>query len=302
MLPAGIVVLERGWLSSNNVLLLGDRDAALVDSGYWTHADQTSALVAAALGNLPLVTLANTHLHSDHCGGNAALQAQFPAAKTFIPPGLAAAVREWDPVALSHAPTGQYCPPFRIDGLLQPGTSVELGRWTWQVHSAPGHDPDSVILFEPDSAILISADALWENGFGIVFQELEGERAFEEVAGTLDLIEHLRPKVVIPGHGQVFGEVDAALARARSRLDAYVANPQRHAAHAAKVLLKFKLLELQRARLSDFMAWAETAPYFELVRARWYPDARLGDWLPVLIEDLLRSGAIARDGEFLINS
>ena len=301
LLPHGILVLERGWLSSNNVVLLGKGEAALVDSGYWTHAGQTSALVAAAIGSLSLATLVNTHLHSDHCGGNAALQEQFPAVKTYIPPGLAATVRAWDPIALSYAPTGQHCPRFRIDGLVEPGKSVRLGDWQWQIHSAPGHDPNSVILFEESSSTLISADALWENGFGIVFQELDGDQAFDEVAATLDLIERLRPSVVIPGHGQVFGDVAGALTRARSRLDAYVKNPRRHAAHAAKVLIKFKLLEVQRSELGDFLAWAEATHYFELVRSRWYPDIAMREWIPLLLEDLLRAGAVARNGKFLVN-
>jgi glyoxylase-like metal-dependent hydrolase (beta-lactamase superfamily II) len=77
-LPVGVTVLERGWLSSNNILIQGTGPAALIDSGYCTHAPQTLALVKAALGSLPLVTLINTHLHSDHCGGNAALQAAYP--------------------------------------------------------------------------------------------------------------------------------------------------------------------------------------------------------------------------------
>jgi hypothetical protein len=33
--------------------------------------------------------------------------------------------------------------------------------------------------------VLISADALWENGFGVVFPELEGDDAFAIVAATL---------------------------------------------------------------------------------------------------------------------
>jgi glyoxylase-like metal-dependent hydrolase (beta-lactamase superfamily II) len=45
-----------------------------------------------------------------------------------------------------------------------------------------GHDPHSVILFEPVSRVLISADALWERGFGVIFPELEGVEAFDEVA------------------------------------------------------------------------------------------------------------------------
>jgi glyoxylase-like metal-dependent hydrolase (beta-lactamase superfamily II) len=301
MLPEGMVVLERGWLSSNNVVLRGTGGAAVVDSGYWTHADQTVELVAAAVGNLPLTVLANTHLHSDHCGGNAALQERFPGLSTRIPPGLAPAVQAWDAVALSYEPTGQHCPRFRVDGLLQPGTAVDLGAWTWEIHAAPGHDPNSVILLEPRTRTLISADALWENGFGVVFEELEGVRAFDEVAATLDLIDRLRPSVVIPGHGSVFNDVHGALARARSRLDAYVANPARHAAHAAKVLVKFKLLEWQRVPASDFAAWAESTRYFQLVHARWYPDLPRHAWMSMLVEDLVRSGAVAREGDLLVN-
>ena len=92
-------------------------------------------------------------------------------------------MRNWDPVALTYVPTGQQCPRFQDStALLEPGSELSLGDRHWQVHAAPGHDPHSVILFEPQSRTLISADALWENGFGVVFQELEGEQAFDEVA------------------------------------------------------------------------------------------------------------------------
>jgi glyoxylase-like metal-dependent hydrolase (beta-lactamase superfamily II) len=295
-------VLERGWLSSNNVVLRGEDTAAVVDSGYWTHAEQTVALVAGAIGNRSLLALANTHLHSDHCGGNSALQARYPEARTSVPPGLAAAVRDWDPVALSHEPTGQHCPRFHLDGVLLPGTMVLLGDREWEVHAAPGHDPHSVVLFEPAIRTLISADALWENGFGVVFQELEGEQAFDDVAATLDVIERLQPAVVIPGHGAVFSGVAAALERARSRLDAYQANPARHAAHAAKVLMKFKLLELQRAPFDDFVQWAARTRYFQLVHERWFGDQPATAWIAQLLDELHRSGAVVRQGDLLLNS
>jgi hypothetical protein len=46
----GLTVLERGWLSSNNVLLHGGQaGAVLVDSGHLLHAGQTVALVRQAL-------------------------------------------------------------------------------------------------------------------------------------------------------------------------------------------------------------------------------------------------------------
>jgi glyoxylase-like metal-dependent hydrolase (beta-lactamase superfamily II) len=301
LLPSGVHVLERGWLSSNNILVMGRDTAALVDSGYVTHAQQTLELVAARLDGRPLTSLLNTHLHSDHCGGNAALQARFPGVRTLIPPGLAAYVRDWDPVALTYEPTGQQCPRFTYQDLLTPGREVVLGDTRWAVHAAPGHDPNSVILFEPASRTLLSADALWENGFGIVFQELEGERAFDEVADTLTLIESLKAAVVIPGHGAVFSDVDQALARARSRLAAYVANPQKHAAHAAKVLLKFKLLELQQVTLSSFVAWAEMTPYFRLVRERWFAGSTMESWIAQLAAELEVAGAARREADLLVN-
>lgn len=178
-LPANVLVFERGWLSSNNILFVGTDETALVDTGYCVHADQTLALVESALDSRPLDRVLNTHLHSDHCGGNAALQRRYPALLTDIPPGEAALVERWDEGGLSFLATGQTCPRFRFTGLLQPGTECLLGDAVWQVHGAPGHDPHSIVLFEPASRTLISADALWENGFGIAFPELIGERRLE---------------------------------------------------------------------------------------------------------------------------
>ena len=172
----------------------------------------------------------------------------------------------------------------------------------WQIHGSPGHDPHSVILFEPQSRTLISADSLWENGFGVVFQELEGEQAFDEVADTLDLIESLAPLVVIPGHGKVFTHVEQSLAAARRRLDGFVRDPMKHATHAAKVLLKFKLLELQRLSLAEFARWANATAYFGMVHQRWFPELEQSAWIAQLAEDLVRSGAARREGEYLLNA
>jgi glyoxylase-like metal-dependent hydrolase (beta-lactamase superfamily II) len=73
MLPANLLVFERGWLSSNNILFLEGEQAALIDSGYVSHASQTVALLEHALAGRRLTRLLNTHSHSDHIGGNAAV-------------------------------------------------------------------------------------------------------------------------------------------------------------------------------------------------------------------------------------
>lgn len=303
-LPAGITVFERGWLSSNSVLFTAGGPAAIVDTGYVSHAAQTVALVRQALGGKPLELIVNTHLHSDHCGGDAALQVAYPGARTVIPPGLAEAVRVWDEEALTFAPTGQRCDRFRFDGLIRPGGEVALGGLRWQVHAAPGHDPHSVILFEPASRTLISADALWENGFGVVFPELEGNEAFAQVGETLDVIESLRPEVVIPGHGAAFwgaGRVAQALSRARDRLAGLASDPARHAAHGVKVLIKFKLLEWQSVGIEDFRTWSGRTRYIGLVHQLFFAATPMRDWLDELLAQLVRSGAIALEDGILYN-
>jgi hypothetical protein len=63
------------------------------------------------------------------------------------------------------------------------------------------------------------------------------------MAATLDLIESLAPLQVIPGHGAVFDEVDKALVSRVAASMGCSRNPVKHARHAIKVLMKFKLLE-----------------------------------------------------------
>lgn len=297
----GAVVFERGWLSSNNILITGEHGpSALVDSGYSTHAPQTLELVQAGLGGRPLDRVLNTHLHSDHCGGNALLQHHYAGLRIAIPPGLAEAVRDWDEEALTYAPTGQECPRFWFQDVLRPGDTTPLGDCTWEIHGAKGHDPHAVVLFQPDHSVLISADALWRNGFGVVFPELEGVSAFEEVKETLDLIESLSPSVIVPGHGSVFEDFGAAMAQARSRLKRFIEFPQQHLRHAHKVLVKFKLLDSRAMEFEQLLDWVQQTPYLRRAFANRAVDGR--DWLNEVISELERSNAVIRDGQTIINA
>lgn len=303
----GLTVFERGWLSSNNVLIHGVGDsegAVLVDAGHCLHAAQTVELVRAALRpGERLAAVVNTHLHSDHCGGNAALQAAFDRVPVFIPDGPWQAVYVWDEDALTFRATGQRCERFTATGTVTPAERMRMGGRPWQVLAAPGHDPDSVLLFDAARGVLLSADALWENGFGVVFPELDGESAFDDVARVLDLIETLPVSWVVPGHGAPFQDVTGALQRARSRLDAWQRNPARHDRHAAKVLLKYHLLEEQRQSATRLHLWAGATP---LLRSTWTrlgcPERSLHVWCDRLIDELVASGAARRDGSDIVNT
>ena len=299
-LPDSMRVFERGWLSSNNILFFDDEvgdsghgGCALVDSGYLTHAPQTVALVQHALQGKPLRRLLNTHLHSDHCGGNAALQALYDC-HTRVPAAQIDDVRRWDTDALSYAPTGQQCARFTLpdaDAGLADGMSLRLGGFAWQVISAPGHDPHAVILYAPETRVLISADALWERGFGVIFPELEGESGFAEQRAILERIAQLDARVVVPGHGRPFTNVNAAIDGAFSRLAYLRVDPERNALHAIRVLVKFKLLEQQALTHDALAAWFTQTTLMPRLQARFFPNASLVDMLDAAIVALVKAGA-----------
>jgi glyoxylase-like metal-dependent hydrolase (beta-lactamase superfamily II) len=265
---AGLTVLERGWLSSNNVLLAAGPDeegATLIDTGHVRHAEQTCQLVRSALAGEPLAWVVNTHLHSDHCGGNAAVQAEF-GPRIAVAPGMAEVVNAWDAGRLTYEATGQSCPMFRADRALVAGEQWLAGGRHWEVLAAPGHDPDSMMLIDREAGVLISADALWENGFGVVFPEIQGQPGYDDVGAVLDLIETLPVRWVIPGHGAPFADVAGALSRARRRLAGFRDDPAKHLRYAIKVLVVYHVMEEGRIRPDALIRWAEATPD---VRALW---------------------------------
>ena len=263
-------VFERGWLSSNNILFLDDAgSAALVDTGYVSHREQTLALLTSQLDGRRLTRIINTHLHSDHCGGNAYMQQQ-TGARIAIPPGLADAVARWDDEQLTFRATGQQCDRFVYDTLIDPGATLRLGERDWQALAAPGHDPHSIMLWNAEERVLISADVLWQHGFGGIFPEIEGESGFAEQAAMLDLIERLQPTVVIPGHGAPFTDVEAALGRARQRLTALSADPTRNARQVAKALIKFYLLDVRSLPFDRLVSHLSGARYFNVINERYF--------------------------------
>jgi glyoxylase-like metal-dependent hydrolase (beta-lactamase superfamily II) len=300
-LPEGIKVFERGWLSANNIFFWSKDDVSIVDTGYVAHQEQTLALVKNLLkaeGLTKLDKIVNTHLHSDHCGGNAILVKNFQS-NVYVPASEVSTVNGWDENLLSFRNLGQDCPAFKCQYSLEPGKQILLGTHMWEILAAPGHDPHSIVLYQEDYQLLISADALWEDGFGAIFPELDGEDGFEEVAKTLDLIEQLKIKLVIPGHGKLFTDIKTSIARARSRLDYLATDKARNARHAAKVLLKFRLLEWQSIELNLVHEWIKETPLMKAIAKELNQSIdQLTDWLPLA---LIKAGGAKINQNTLIN-
>jgi glyoxylase-like metal-dependent hydrolase (beta-lactamase superfamily II) len=298
-LPAQIRVLERGWLSANNILFHEGAEATLVDSGYLTHAGQTLALVARALEGRKLVRLINTHSHSDHIGGNAALR-RAHGCRILVPEGMAPAVADWDEDALLLSSAHQQAEPFEFDATIAPGDELEMGGLRWQALHVPGHDMHALAYYAPRQRILISGDALWQDGFGVMFAELHGDKSgLPAQRRTLEMLGELDVAVVIPGHGAPFSDYRPALERAFARLAAFEQSPERMAKSALKALFTFTLLEkrrMPRAGIGDHFA---QVALFRDVSQRFFGKEPAAVAAQV-IDELLRAGVLAEeDGDIV---
>jgi glyoxylase-like metal-dependent hydrolase (beta-lactamase superfamily II) len=302
MLPGNVRVLERGWLSSNNIVFLDGERAALIDSGYVSHAAQTVALLEHALAGRRLTQLLNTHSHSDHIGGNAAVAAAF-GCQVIVPAGIDATIAEWNEDALLPSPLGQSAARFRHDATIADKDEIELGGLNWRAIAVPGHDMDALAFYNAERRILISGDALWRNGFGVIFSELLGHPddggGLKATRDTLDLLARLPIDVVIPGHGAPFNEIDDAFTCAYQRLATFEHSVERLARHALKVILAFAMLERRQLPRNDLPAFLASLSFCQSVNARYlnYSNEALADWLAT---DLIRAGSLREEDGMLL--
>ena len=298
-LPPQMHVFVRDWLSSNNILLKSDAGNVVIDSGYHTHAPLTLGLLEGRFGLAggPLALLVNSHCHSDHIGGNAAIRERYGCAIA-IPEGEAKLLDPWDPIGLLLTYADQHAPQFRFDRTIAPGDVNRWGDLDWEALGAPGHDMGALMFYNRAHRILVTGDALWANGFGFVLPREIDPTCLPATRATLDLIASLDVSVVVPGHGEPFTDAAGALARGYSRLAALEADPARNARHILKAMLSFKLLERRRMRLTDLPRYVEEVPIFRDMNAGFLrlSAGELGD---LLVRELERAGAVRQDDEWV---
>ena len=299
LFPSQLHVFVRGWLSANNVVLRSRDGHVLIDTGYLRHAPMTQALVASTrgIGGDPLAWIVNTHCHSDHIGGNAALAAAY-GCPIAVPAGEAPLVARWDQKALLYDYCDQRADRFEVHAALMAGSAHVWGDLEWRAIAAPGHDMGALVFYNAEYRILISGDALWEHGFGFVMPPEIDPDALPATRATIEMLGGLDIRVVIPGHGEPFTDVEAALDRARRRLAAFEADTLRVARHALKVNLVFTLLDRQRLSLADMPAYLDRIGIYRDFNRQYFrlPPSELA---ALLIGELEKAGAVKREDGYL---
>jgi len=299
-LPPQLHVFVRDWLSSNNILLKSPDGHVLIDSGYGRHAPMTLQLLASVrgLGEESLSFIVNTHCHSDHVGGNAAIARKYDC-PIAVPSAEAPFVERWDGKALLHDYCDHRVERFVADRVLPANSTHVWGDLEWVALAAPGHDMGALVFYNAEHRILISGDALWENGFGFVMPPEVDPAAIPATRATLEMIAKLEVRVVIPGHGEPFDDVAGALGRARKRIAAFEADSLRVARHALKVNLMFSLLDKQRMPLAELPDYLERVGIYREFNALFFglSPARLAE---LLVDELVKSTAAKIDAGHLV--
>ena len=299
-LPPQLHVFVRDWLSANNILLKSPAGHVLVDSGYVRHAPLTLALLATrrGLGDEPLAMLVNTHCHADHMGGNAAVARRY-GCPIAVPEGERLLIERWDTRQLLLDYADQTADRFHPDETVFPGTTYVWGDLEWRALAAPGHDMGALVFYNPEHRILISGDALWEHGFGFVMPPEIDPAALPSTRATLEMLGSLDIRVVIPGHGEPFTAIDAALDRAMQRVAAFETDHLRMARYAMKALFTFGLLDRRRMRRADLPVYVERVEIYRDFNALFFrlSAAEFAAWLLAEVE---KSRAVEIAGDDLV--
>jgi len=290
LLPDWVVWSPRSFPDTNLLLLAGGRPA-LIDSGFVGHADQTAAWVRSHTAALDLVV--NTHWHADHVGGNALLQtAGVRVAASAID---AAALSRPDPACCLAEYLDQPVAPYVVDESLDDWQVLPLGNAQWQVVASPGHTPGHLSLWQPDERVLITGDAVSNYDIGWINLAVDGPDIAVTAAQSLQRLADLNPRVLLPAHGPIPPDPQAALAAGLRRIRRLAQDPAGAVRYGARRILAFSLMIHNGIPVTDVDGYLRNRP--------WVIDAgRLLHTTPEefahgLIDSMLTSGAITiRDG------
>jgi glyoxylase-like metal-dependent hydrolase (beta-lactamase superfamily II) len=237
----GFFFIERGYLNANHFAFIGKKPI-LVDTAHGNDFAETERSLSR-LGILlsEVGTIINTHSHTDHVGGNRRIQEKsgceirlHAIGKHFIDTR-----DDWSTWYRYYDQPTDF---FTCGKGLEAGDILELGPHAFEVVHTPGHSADLIVLYNKKEKILISSDALWENGLPAMTVRIEGSGAAFSALESMEKMEALDVKTVYPGHGKPFDDFLGAIARGRKILRKYLSNREEIGADLLKKIIVYILM------------------------------------------------------------
>jgi glyoxylase-like metal-dependent hydrolase (beta-lactamase superfamily II) len=207
----------------------------LVDTGMHEPGSLAQMRLAMEQVNLRLEQvqlIVCTHAHSDHWGQVAPIKAIAGCEFWMHPNHAHATVSAADPAAalarrlevgrqsgVPEAALQRYAErakqtPSGIAEVIEPdhplvaGDVVASDLGPWEVYETPGHAPSHVCLHQPERRLLVSGDHLLGR-VSLYFDHGHSPDPAGEFLRSLDVVERLRARLCLAGHGRTFADVQA---------------------------------------------------------------------------------------------
>lgn len=174
------------------------KEAAIVDCGALFPQEEETIEAFINDNNLKVKYILNTHLHLDHCFGNAWAAEHY---------GVLPMAHEDDETLLARMgeQARMFGLPFevkteKLGGYLKDGDVLMLGNNEIKVIHTPGHSRGGLCFYIPTAGLLISGDSLFEGSIGRT--DLEGGSYATLIKSIQEKLMTLPEETVVyPGHG-----------------------------------------------------------------------------------------------------
>lgn len=177
----------------------GDDGLLLIDAGY----EQTTPQLVRALSVIhpgQVNYLINTHIHGDHTGGNVVLgEGATIIAHHFVKEYLSTEKRQGDRII----------PPMPVHAIpaitFTDGMTLDFNGQTIQLKHLPGgHTAGDIIVYFPDSKVLVAGDLLFADFFPYVDVN-NGGHPFVFLENLEWILNHFPEDItIVGGHGPVY--------------------------------------------------------------------------------------------------
>ena len=259
-----------GFAASNVYMIVGDTGLIIVDTSETTAAAEMILAEFRKISDLPIETIIFTHSHRDHVSGASVFaeggEPTILASEKYSDDFLFVASKHLQPVKAMQVRTKRQfgiglsypeeiigigvgpgarplkgmgagsLPPTRRIG--EQGESLRLCGVELELSMAPGETPDHMVVWLPQSRVLISGDNFYRSFPNLYAIRGTAYRDFDTWADTMDQLMAYDPEVLAPGHTKAIFGRDAIKAVLTDYRDAirHVVNATREGMDAGKTI------------------------------------------------------------------